>query len=364
MNYLVLFLFSSILLLISIYTYKKINTILLSVFPTAKLRLVSMLLAAIPLIMVFSRKFSSFLVFVFYIIIFSILIDVINIYFKKFNNETWKILHKFLIIPSIISIIFTSYGYLNAHNIQKTSYSITSNKSIKHNYKIALISDLHFGTNLDTKKLKKQVNEVSANNPDLVILAGDIVDEQTPLESYDEVFEILSTIKSTYGVYYILGNHDENRYINSEGDRNIKLHTAIKNSNITVLNDTSKQINNDIYLSGRIDYSYESEGKRKPASDLIEELDKHKFLLVADHQPSQYKENKEAGFDLQVSGHTHAGQIWPFGIVTSSIGFDYGLLTEDNFNLIVSSGMGLWGIPVRTEENSEYVIIEIKNKEL
>ncbi|MDO4813829.1 MAG: metallophosphoesterase [Gemella sp.] len=362
MNYSILFFFFIILLLISIYVYKKISIILLIIFPNVKLRLISFILAAIPLIMVFSRSFSSFLIFIFYVIIFSILIDSINIYVKRFNNKTWKIIHRFLIIPIIVSTIFTSYGYYNAHNIQKTTYNIISEKDIKQDYKIALISDLHFGNNFNLEKLKEQVNIISADNPDLVVLAGDIVDEQTPVDTYEEVFKILSSIKSTYGVYYILGNHDENRYINPTDDRNTKLNNAIKNTNIIVLNDTSKQINGDIFISGRIDYSYERDAQRIPAIDLIKELDTNKFLLVADHQPSQYKENKEAGFDLQVSGHTHAGQIWPFGIVTSSIGFDYGLLKEDNFNLVVSSGMGLWGMPVRTEEKSEYVIIEIKKK--
>lgn len=362
MNYSILFLFFIILVLVSVYMYKKIHIILTSIFPTLKLRLISFIIAAIPVIMVFSRVFSFVLIFILYVIIFSVFIDILNLYLKRFNNQHWIKIHKFLIIPIIISILLTSYGYYNAHNIQKTTYSITSTKDIKNDYKVALISDLHFGNNFNLNKLQEQANIISNENPDIVVLAGDIIDEQTPVNSYDEVFKILATIKSNYGIYYVLGNHDENRYIEPTDDRNTVLKNAITNSNIKILNDTSEAINNDFIISGRIDYSYERLGQRISSEELIKNLDKSKFLLVADHQPNQYKNNKNAGFDLQVSGHTHAGQIWPFGIITRGIGFDYGLLQENNFSLIVSSGMGLWGIPIRTEEKSEYVIIEINKK--
>lgn len=362
MNYYQITILLFILFLIVYYAYTLVVRFLLAIFPSinVKLRLISFLVASIPLIMLLSRTFSSLLIFIFYILLFSIIFDIIHLFIKRYKHKVWKIVHSFLIFPIFISSVLTIYGYYNAHNVQKTTYSIKSSKNIQNDYKIALISDLHFGNSFDLNKLKEQVAIISKDSPDLVILAGDIVDEQTPIESYDEVFSILSTIQNKYGIYYVLGNHDENRYINHVDNRNLKLKNAIETSNITILNDESELVNDDIIVSGRIDYSYERNGKRISAENLASNLDDNKFLIVADHQPSQYIENKEAGFDLQVSGHTHAGQVWPFGIVTSLIGFDYGLLQEDNFNLVVSSGMGLWGMPVRTEESSEYVIINIK----
>lgn len=360
MNYLILILFFSILAILTFYIYKKINTLLLELFPNMKLRFISFIIAIIPVVMVISRSFSSILVFLLYIVLFSIVFDILNLYLKKYNNLFWKNSHKFLVFPIITSMLFTSYGYYNAHNIQKTTYDIVTNKELKQNYKIVLISDLHFGNNFDLNKLKEQVNVISNENPDIVVLAGDIIDEQTPVDSYYEVFNILSNIKTQYGIYYVLGNHDESKYITPKDNRNEYLNNAILKANIKILNDLSQTINDDFIVSGRIDYSYEQSGKRISSKELIKNLDKNKFLLIADHQPNQYIENKNAGFDLQLSGHTHAGQIWPFGIITSSIGFDYGLLQEDNFNLVVSSGMGLWGVPIRTEEKSEYVIINIK----
>ncbi|MBF0710144.1 MULTISPECIES: metallophosphoesterase [unclassified Gemella] len=362
MNYIIIIIFFLVLLIFSTYIYKKVNNLLLELFPKRRLKLFSFLIASIPIIMSFTRNFSSFLVFLLYIVLLSIPIDILNIYFKKFNNNIWKKLHNLLIIPIILSTILTFYGYYNAHNIQKISYDVISHKEIKQDYKVALISDLHFGTNFDLKSLKKQVDIISNENPDIVVLAGDIIDEQTPVDSYADIFNILSNIKSQYGIYYVLGNHDENRYIEPKDNRNIELNNSILKSNIKILKDSSHIINDDFIISGRIDYSYRQLGQRSSASEIIKNLDRNKFLMILDHQPSQYKENKNVGYDLQLSGHTHAGQIWPFGLITRTIGFDYGLLNEDKFNLIVSSGMGVWGPPVRTEEKSEYVIINIKKE--
>ncbi|MBF0713301.1 metallophosphoesterase [Gemella sp. GH3] len=276
------------------------------------------------------------------------------------SHKLYKII---IIIPFIISILVTSYGYINAHNIVKKEYTITSTK-IKNDkgYKIGLISDVHFGNTFSIQDLEKYRNQLNDENLDFLVLAGDIIDEFTKVEDYEKVFNMLGSINTKNGVYYIHGNHDESRYTNPKDNRKEKLLNAIKNVNITFLNEESINVTDDIIITGRIDYSYRNLGVRYSSNDLIKNLDKEKYLIVADHQPSIYQENKNAGYDLQLSGHTHAGQIWPFGYVTRAISFDYGYLKEDNFNLIVSSGFGVWGYPIRTEEKSEYVIINIEKE--
>lgn len=349
-----------ILLIFSTYTYFILKRIITNFFPDSNIKLIAFISTILCFIPIIITKLSNWLIFIFYFLFISFIIDIIIFMLTKIIKIKFKFYNIIFIIPIIISAIFTTYGIYNAHNIIKTEYIIKTTKNLNNNnYKFALISDVHYGKTVDINKLKEYIEEISRENPDFVILAGDIIDENTPVDKYTELFNELGKIKNKYGIYYIHGNHDESRYTNPTDNRNKKLMDAINSSNIKFLNESSSIINDYIILTGRIDYSYRNSGIRKKSLDLINELDKEKYLIVADHQPYVYKENKNAGYDLQVSGHTHTGQVWPFGIITSNIGFDYGKLTEDNFNLIVSSGFGVWGIESRTEEHSEYVIINI-----
>lgn len=366
MNYTFITILIIILILLFLYTNYLVKR-LLKLFLTNKtlyisLSLITTILILIPIL--FRINFIILIILI-YVMISTFIIDIIYFMSTKFLklkiNNYIKILKNSLIIQIIFSLSFSYYGYYNAKNIIKTEYDITSNK-ISEEYKIGFISDVHFGNTLTIKELEEYSNKLNNENFDIVILGGDIVDESTIVEDYESIFKILGNIKNKYGIYYIYGNHDENKYITTTDDRNTKLINFIEKANIKILNEESTLINNDIILTGRIDYSYNNEGVRKNAYDIIKSIDKNKYLIVADHQPYYYQENKNAGFDLQISGHTHAGQIWPFGLVTSSLGFDYGILNEEDFKLIVSSGFGVWGMPIRTEEKSEYVVINIRNK--
>lgn len=349
-----------ILLIFFMYTYFIFKRIVTNFYPNQNIKLIASSITILFFIPIIINRLSNWLIFMFYFLFISLLIDIIIFTLTKVKRKKFEYYNVVFMIPIILSAILTIYGIYNANNVIKTEYTIKTNKNLNGNtYKLALISDVHYGSTIDVNKLKEYIDEISRENPDFVILAGDIVDENTPVEKYAEVFNELGKIKNKYGIYYIHGNHDESRYRNPTDNRTEKLMKAIDESNIQFLNETSSIINNDIILTGRIDYSYRNSGIRKNSLNLASELDKEKYLIVADHQPYVYTENKNAGYDLQVSGHTHAGQVWPFGIVTSNIGFDYGKLTEDNFNLIVSSGFGVWGISSRTEEHSEYVIVNI-----
>ncbi|WDC84721.1 metallophosphoesterase [Caloramator sp. mosi_1] len=151
--------------------------------------------------------------------------------------------------------------------------------------------------------------------------------------------EILKNIKSKYGVYAVVGNHE---YISRNID---KVKRCFDESGIELLIDDVKELDG-IYLVGRDDLaSLRFNGKeRRNIKDLVSNLDKNKLVIVVDHQPRNIKEVKEAGVDLQLSGHTHKGQFFPVNFITGRIyDIDHGLLQEDSFNLIVSSGFGTWG---------------------
>lgn len=167
-------------------------------------------------------------------------------------------------------------------------------------------------------------------------------------------------IKSVYGVYACLGNHDGMR---SKVEDGVKVFNA---AGINMVRDKAILINNSVYVIGRDDISLESSTniKRKELSYITKDLDKSKPLLLMDHQPKNLGDAEMQGIDLQISGHTHRGQLFPANIVTSLIfELDYGYLEKNNSKYIVSSGYGTWGPPIRLGSRCEIVEINVKFKE-
>lgn len=134
----------------------------------------------------------------------------------------------------------------------------------------------------------------------------------------------------------------------------------MKQAGINMLRDSSVLIDSCFYVVGRDD---RSNPNRKPLKELIEPLDKSKFLVVLDHQPYHLEEAEQAGVDLQFSGHTHRGQVWPVSFVTDRIyEVSHGYKKKGNTNIYVSSGIGIWGGKFRIGTQSEYVVIDIKQQ--
>ncbi len=264
------------------------------------------------------------------------------------------------IVPLILSAAVVLFGFYNMGNVKKTEYTVLTDKTLAQSYKVAFISDLHFETTLSEKQLKKVCDDISKQNPDIVILGGDIVDESTSKEGTKTAFSILGKIKAKYGVSYIFGNHDAQNYSKHKNYTQDELESLIKNCGIAVLKDESDLINGELCLIGRRD---KSDKIRAEISSLIK--DNGKFILVADHQPTQFQQNIDAGVDLSLSGHTHGGQIFPAGIIGELFRFNdatYGETKIGNYEAIVSSGIAGWGFPIRTEHHSEYMIVTLRSK--
>lgn len=229
-----------------------------------------------------------------------------------------------------------------------------------------LLSDLHYGISMNDEQLQKVADRISRENPDIVVLDGDIVDENTTAEQMKSAFRILGTIDSKYGIYYTYGNHDKNNYSTTPNYTADQLAETIKSNDIRILEDDTAVINDEVVLVGRADRGYEDEN-RQTIFDLTSKLDKKQEWVVLDHQPADYKNVKKAGCDIILSGHTHAGQIWPAGLFASLFHFDemnYGKIQRGNFNAVVTSGIAGWGYPLRTEKHSEYVVLNIVPKSI
>ena len=269
----------------------------------------------------------------------------------------------------IITIVYMSWGWYQAHNVWQKDYAIQTDKVVG-SIKLALIADSHTGITFDGDGFAEHVKEIQGQNPDAVLIAGDFVDDDTSLIDMKKCCEALGTLDTKYGVYYVFGNHDKGYYASErrgyDGDDIIA--ELIKNG-VTVLQDQTVLLGDSFYIIGRQDLSEVTDrgGSRADIEDLVKALDDDKYQIVMDHQPADYANEKAAGVDLVLSGHTHGGQlllIKLFQEITGMGGNDqiYGLKDLDGSDFLVTSGISDWAIKFKTGCRSEYVIIDIQGK--
>lgn len=300
----------------------------------------------------------------------ALLLDIINLVFAALHKhrvikiDLWNKIFRCGLAPVIITVLILGYGYFNMGNVIETDYTIHTEKAIRpQGYRIALIADLHFGTTMNEDKLRKYCNEIESKKPDLVVLCGDIVDENTTRVQMENAAKILGSIKSTYGTFYVYGNHDKSTYTSKPNFSEQQLKNKLVSNGIRVFEDEIYNINHDLTIIGKKDKGFSSGIKRKTSEELLKNADTNNFLLLLDHQPSELKENSAAGIDLQLSGHTHGGQIWPVGLISDKLGFgqmNYGYKSIGKYQIIVTSGIGGWGYPIRTGHHSEYVTVDVR----
>lgn len=314
-----------------------------------------------------SSLFTSGIVVVMHLFLFCLSADVLNLFFRKIKGlRWWPGLYRSGMLPIAVTIAVLVFAYWNIHHVVQTDYTVETGKAIRQEgYRVIFVSDLHAGLTLDSEGLQKYAREIAALHPDLVILGGDIVDEGTSLECMQLSFRILGDIPSELGTFYVYGNHDRSNHWGECDYTTEQLDTAMTEAGIQVLSDEVMQLTEDLVLVGREDASFGGNRERLSAEQLLEGVSKEDFIVLLDHQPLELVKNRELGVDLQLSGHTHNGQIWPVGLVSESFEINemtYGIQQMEDYHIIVSSGMAGWGYPFRTSGHSEYVMVDIQGK--
>lgn len=352
----------------AIYLYKKIKSAVLcfAVNCSPRNQRIITVIATLLLIVPAVRIFGMWFIVLLHLIVFMIITDFIIIAIKSREKKKWsKICEKIYrsgVIAVVLTAIVIGYGRYNIFNVVRTEYTLQTQKNIQaEGYRLVLLSDLHYGISMNDEQLQKVAVRISREKPDIVVLDGDIVDENTTQNQMKSAFRILGTIDSKYGIYYTYGNHDKNNYSSTPNYTAKLLAETIKENHIHILEDDTAVINDEVVLIGRADRGDENEN-RQTIFDLTSRLDKNREWIVLDHQPSDYDNVKRAGCDIILSGHTHAGQIWPAGLIISMFHFNelnYGKIQQANFNAVVTSGIAGWGYPIRTEKHSEYDVINI-----
>jgi len=262
----------------------------------------------------------------------------------------------FIITAALSSLLITG-GFINAVIPHIREYNITINKSAGEikSLRIAAVSDIHLGSIIRKRSIKKLSGILKEMNPDIILLLGDIVDGEIGPVLRGDLLQYFTYPNCTDGLYAITGNHE---FIGGAG-RTIPY---IESKGIRVLKDEIVTLKGGIQLIGRIDKDsfrfYRKE--RLPLAELMKMTDTSKPVILLDHQPFHLDETAKLGVDLQLSGHTHNGQMWPLNYVTSWIyELSYGYLRKGNTQFIVSSGYGLWGPRVRSGSRSEVLLINI-----
>jgi predicted MPP superfamily phosphohydrolase len=255
-----------------------------------------------------------------------------------------------------LSLATVFLGYINASRLRFRDIEVTIAKPGGRyaGLRIVSASDIHFGTVLDGGRLRKIVDMINSAKPDLVLLPGDTLDEDVSENKAAELSRILKDVRAPLGVYAVLGNHEY--YAGVE-----KSLAALRASGVTVLQDEAVKAGNSLILAGRKDRTALREREKRLSLELIlAGSDRDLPLILLDHQPYHLEEAEKNGIDLQLSGHTHDGQLFPFDLLNKRLyEINWGTLRKGKTTVDVSCGAGTWGPPVRTAGRSEIIRIHV-----
>ena len=288
-------------------------------------------------------------------------------------TKTWLYSPMGLKAVGLGAILFVTgmciYGMVHAVHIYTTRYEVPSKKDA--HLKIALVADLHLGYSIGSHQMEEMVEKINAEEPDVVVIAGDIFDnEYDAIYEPDRVADLLAGLKSRYGTYACYGNHDIEEPVlagftfrqSEKKESDPRMDEFLKNANITLLHDEGTLIDGKFYLYGRPDAHRPGRGieTRKTPDEITADMDKNKPIIVLDHQPKELQELADAGVDIDLCGHTHDGQMFP-GNLTIKLMWENacGYLQKGKMHNIVTSGVGLFGPNMRVGTKAEICPITI-----
>lgn len=286
---------------------------------------------------------SVWLVFLLYATLLTLLFDVVHKLVPAFSYGTP--------IALIITLLVMIIGYVNYRNPRVETIEIISNK-IEDDVRIAVVSDIHLGYGTNKNKLERYVELINSQNPDIVVIVGDLIDNSLHPVREQHMNETLSNIKVEKGVYMVLGNHE---YISGVEESIDYLRTTP----ITLLRDSVATPVKGLTIIGRDD---RTNRRRMALQELVNKVDSTLFRVVLDHQPYDIAQSDSLGVDLHLSGHTHRGQVWPLSLLVDAM-YDqsHGYRKWSTTHAYVSSGLSLWGPPFRIGTHSDMALITIKS---
>ncbi|UNU73429.1 metallophosphoesterase [Moraxella nasovis] len=272
------------------------------------------------------------------------------------------IFYRLFAILSLVGVI--SLSIYNAYTPVIRHITVTLDKSMSTPVRLALVSDIHLGVLVGKNQLDKLTKILSDNQVDLLLMPGDIMDDDTMYFDSQGMAGSLTKVVHTprFGTVVSLGNHDL-----YQQDAYRAITHAILSSGAILLNDEHRTLliskngkTTKLNIVGRLDDHYHT---RQPTAKLIADIDTHLPTILLDHRPSQIEQNTQLPIDLQVSGHTHKGQVFPANFIVNALNrLGYGYEKINGTHVVVSSGFGFWGVPFRLGSQAEVWIIDMVGK--
>ena len=300
--------------------------------------------------------------FMLYAVLFFLISDILLLFLRLAhvvgpgNIQLYRL--RAFIAVSGISVTLIVAGFVNAIIPVVKEYNINIDKKVEglSGLKVAAVSDIHLGSVIRKRSIRKLSGMLEKMHPDVIFLVGDIVDGEIGPVLRGDLLQYFKVPATKFGLYAVTGNHE---FIGG-AKRTIPY---IESKGIRVLKDEVIVLPGGIQVIGRLDRDsrrfYQKE--RMPLEDLVKGLDRTKPIILLDHQPFHLSDSEKNGIDLQLSGHTHNGQMWPINYITRKIyELSYGYLRKGNTQIIVSSGFGLWGPRIRLGSRSEVLQVNIR----
>lgn len=301
----------------------------------------------------FYRVGTGWLMIFFYAVMAFLVLDLLRLMHlipKSVMLGNWLTLG---ILTGVLAVVFV-LGNINYHNKRRMEITLSA-PVLDRPLKIVAASDLHLGFGTDRKELARWVDMINRERPDVVVFAGDVIDTSTfPLWQGDYAAELLR-IDAPWGVFAVPGNHE---YISGIDESN----RFLEHAGITVLRDSVAVVAGSLAIAGRDDHSNR---ERKSIAELTKTLFDDQTTILLDHQPLRLGDAAAAGIDLQISGHTHRGQIWPATLITDRM-FEcsHGFYQKDGTQYFISQGLGIWGGKFRIGSRSEYLVVNLLPKKV
>ena len=317
---------------------------------------------------------SVWMLYMSYLILILIPTDIARLTIPCLKGATWFTSTKIFWSASALVAIVLIGGYINYINprIVEMDIDLTSphgssetNRSateLSSEIKIVAISDVHLGYGTGKWLTRRYIKQINAQKPDIVLIAGDLIDNSTKPVANQLLHLELNKIEAPMGIYMAPGNHE---YISGISEcRELLAQTKVQLLQDSIITISLANQAKMLQIIGRDDRSNRN---RKTLEELLElTCAKNKtnianHIIVVDHQPYNLAKTDSLGIDIQISGHTHRGQIWPFNLLTDKIyEQSHGYRKWSNSHIWVSSGLSLWGPPFRIGTRSEIGVITIQ----
>ncbi|MGX2967828.1 metallophosphoesterase [Ursidibacter sp. B-7004-1] len=304
-----------------------------------------------------TQIFPAFRIVAWLLVLLLFLLFISLSYYCIYKLSQWTIprfnIHKWLRVSyPIVYLGFIAFTLYNAYVPKVVHYAVTLNKPIEP-MRIGVASDLHLGKLFGAKQLDKLADIFNEQKVDLILLPGDIMDDNTQAYLAENMQSHFAKLKAPLGVYATMGNHD---LFGAE----LQIAQEIRNAGIHLLWDQAVVLDGKFAIIGRND---ELVGYRPSTEQLLQGIDPNLPIFLLDHRPTEIEKHSKLPIDVQVSGHTHNGQIFPANLITKLMyRLSYGYEQIGNGHYFVTSGYGFWGVPMRLGSQSEVFIIDIKGK--